>query len=85
MLEKRVIYEIPGMREVTKSSVIYASDNNLPLTMDIYYPHNLSATSQLPVVIFVFCFPNSVVLERFGIKLKDSGQYVSWGQLAAAS
>jgi hypothetical protein len=85
MLEKRVIYEIPGMREVTKSSVIYASDNNLPLTMDIYYPHNLSATSQLPVVIFVFGFPNSVVLERFGIKLKDSGQYVSWGQLAAAS
>jgi acetyl esterase/lipase len=85
MLEKRVIYEIPGMREVTKRSVIYASDNDVPLTMDIYYPHDLPATSQLPVVIFVFGFPNSVVLERFGIKLKDSGQYVSWGQLAAAS
>lgn len=26
-----------------------------------------------------------MVFERFGIKLKDSGQYVSWGQLAAAS
>ena len=56
-LEKRVIYEIPGMREITRRSVIYASDNAVPLTMDIYYPHNLPATSQLPVVIFVFGFP----------------------------
>ena len=85
MLEKRVIYEVAGMKEVTKQSVVYASDHDVPLTMDIYYPPNLSHTSQLPAVIFVFGFPNAVVLERFDIKLKDSGQYVSWGQVAAAS
>lgn len=85
MVEKRVIYELPGMKEVTRRNVVYHSDNDVPLTMDIYYPPSLPANSQLPAVIFVFGYSNSVLLERFGIKLKDSGQYVSWGQLAAAS
>jgi acetyl esterase/lipase len=85
MLEKRVIYELPGMKEVTKQSIIYASDHDIHLTMDIYYPPNLSPHSQLPAVIFVPGYPNSVILERFGIKLKNAGQYVSWGQLAAKS
>jgi hypothetical protein len=85
MLEKRVIYEIPEMANVTKRNVVYDSDNNVPLTMDIYYPPHLPPNSHLPVVIFVFGYPNSVILERFGIKLKDLGQYVSWGQLVAAS
>jgi acetyl esterase/lipase len=85
MLEKRVIYELPGMKEVTKRNVVYDSDNDVPLTIDIYYPPNLPGNSQLPAVIFVFGYPNSVILERFGIKLKDAGQYVSWGQLAATS
>lgn len=85
MLEKRVVYELPGMKEVTKRSVVYASDNEVLLAMDLYYPPSLPAHSQLPAVIFVSGYPNSVVLERFGIKLKDAGQYVSWGQLAATS
>ena len=85
MLEKRVIYELPGMKEVTRHNIVYASDLDVPLTMDMYYPPNLSPTSQLPSVIFVFGYSDSVILERFGIKLKDAGQYVSWGQLAAAS
>lgn len=82
-MEKRVVYEIPGMEDIEKRNVAY--DNNVPLTMDIYYPHQLLPGSQLPAVIFVLGYPNSVVHERFGIKLKDAGQYVSWGQLAAAS
>jgi dienelactone hydrolase len=85
MLEKRVIYRIPEMDDVTKRHVVYQSDNDVPLTMDIYHPPNLLANSQFPAVIFVIGFPNSVMRERFGIKLKDAGQYVSWGQLAAAS
>ena len=85
MLEKQVIYEIQGMEEVTKKSVVYDSDNGVSLTMDLYYPPKLPDNSQLPAIIFVFGFPNSVMLDRFGVKLKDSGQYVSWGQLAAAS
>jgi acetyl esterase/lipase len=85
MLEKRVIYEIPGMQEVTRRNVVYGSNNNVPLTMDIYYPATSPAASQLPAVVFVMGYPNAMVIERFGMKLKDSGQYVSWGQLAAAS
>jgi dienelactone hydrolase len=85
MLEKRVIYEHPGIKEVTKQVVFYGSDRDVPLMMDIYYPANLSPASQLPAVIFVLGYPDSMILERFGIKLKDAGQYVSWGQLTAAS
>ena len=85
MLEKRVIYEIPGMQEVLRRTIVYGSDDNVPLTMDIYYPPTLPVTSRLPAIIFVMGYPNSVVLERFGMKLKDAGQYVSWGQLAAGS
>jgi dienelactone hydrolase len=85
MLEKRVIYEIPGMQEGPRRTVVYGSDGNVPLTMDIYYPPTLPATSQQPAVVFVMGYPNAIVLERFGSKLKDAGQYVSWGQLVAAS
>ena len=85
MSEKRVKYKLPEMKEVINQSVVYATDNDVPLMMDIYYPPNLPANSQLPAVIFVCGYSNSVVLERFGMKLKDFGQYVSWGQLAAAS
>jgi acetyl esterase/lipase len=85
VLEKRVIYELPGMQEIPRRTIVYGSEGNIPLAMDIYYPPASPATSELPAVIFVMGYPNSVVLERFGMKLKDSGQYVSWGQLAAAS
>jgi acetyl esterase/lipase len=70
---------------VDKKIVVYSSDNDVSLTMDIYYPPDVPAHSRLPVVVFVPAYPNSLILERYGIKLKDAGQYVSWGQLAAAS
>jgi dienelactone hydrolase len=85
MLEKRVVYEIPGMQELSSRTAVYDSDPDVPLTLDIYYPPNLLVNSQIPAVIFVLGYSDSVILKRFGIKLKDAGQYVSWSQLTAAS
>lgn len=85
MLDKRVIYEIPGMRMVNKRTFVYISASVASLTVDIYYPPDLPAHSRPPVVVFVLGYPDSSIQERFGMKLKDAGQYVSWAELTAAS
>lgn len=79
MSEQQVSYRIPGMDDVhVEQGHVYHAE----LTMDIYRPM-LSGPS--PVVIFVFGFPDAVLLANRGQKLKDRGQSLSWSRLVAAS
>lgn len=70
---------------VVKHNVKYQPTRDSTLSLDIYYPPNLKSRSKLPAVIFVFGYSDSKMIEMTGSKLKDFGQYLSWGQLTAAS
>ena len=76
-----VTYRIPRMEEATvRKDLTYATRDGKPLLADVYHPANGSA-SLSPVVIFVHGDAAPEVLRD----MKDSGQFVSWGKLAAAS
>lgn len=84
--DQQVILQIPGDRwDVTSQEHVYHVDDDVTLTMDIYRPASSAAGEPLPVLIFVFGFADSVMLERQSYRLKDSGQYLSWSRLATAS
>lgn len=86
MSDQQVIYEIPGVSEIeTQKEHVYLVNEISELTFDIYRPIFSPTNFPLPVVIFVFGFADSVMLAKRGYKLKDSGQYVSWSRLVAAS
>jgi hypothetical protein len=86
LANERVVYRIPDMDKVAvRLDVKYKTINDTELTMDLYYPPNLEISSRLPVVIFVNGFSDEVIQKRGGSKLKDMGQYKSWGKLTAAS
>jgi dienelactone hydrolase len=76
-----VVYNLPGMDQVTLANIEYKDG----LTMDVYYPPDFDFTQDLPVVIFVNGFVDEEIKQMIGCKLKDSGIYISWGQLVAAS
>ncbi len=67
-------YELPDMDRVGIATVVYTGT----LTMDLYYPPDFDFAEPLPVVLFVHGV-------RDYSALKDTGWYVSWGQLVAAS
>ncbi|MBO0779349.1 MAG: alpha/beta hydrolase [Ktedonobacteraceae bacterium] len=82
LLKKRIIYEIPAMEQsrVTKNR-IYKTVEERDLLLDVYYPANMRDGEQRPAVIFVHGLGPAELLKH----IKDCGQYVSWGQLIAAS
>lgn len=82
LLKKRVVYEIPGMEQsrVTKNRV-YKTVEGMDLLLDVYYPANLRDGEPCPAVVFVHGLGPAELVKH----IKDSGQYVSWGQLIAAS
>jgi len=84
-IKKQVVYKIPNMDKVIVQNVEYKTINHTTLTMDIYYPLGLKSDSRLPVVIFVFGYADSTAIRMIGSKLKNIGQYISWGRLSAAS
>ena len=79
--QRFVVYNVPGMDQVTIANIEYKDG----LTMDVYYPPDFDFTQNLPVAIFVNGFRDDWLVFEFGSKLKDMGQYISWGQLVAAS
>jgi len=82
---ERVVYRVLNMAKVkVRRDVKYKTSNDTPLAMDIYYPPNLKIGSRLPVVIFVNGFPDVGTQKKTRLKLKDMGQYKSWGELTAA-
>jgi len=86
MAQARVVYAMPGMeRVVVRHGVPYQTDHDMTLTMDVYTPPGTAHGARLPAVTFVFGYPDAAIEARLGSKLKDVGQYVCWGRLAASS
>lgn len=82
----RIVYSTKEMNDVVvKKGIKYLETATYSLTLDIYYPPNKDKTTQLPAVIFVFGYPDSVIQKNLGTKLKEMGQYVSWASLIASS
>jgi acetyl esterase/lipase len=82
LLKKRIVYEIPGMEQsrVAKNCV-YKTVEEIDLLLDVYYPADIRDGEQRPAVVFVHGLGPAELVKH----IKDSGQYVSWGQLIAAS
>lgn len=77
-----VVFTVPGMDKVQVAEVPYKPGKNL----DVYYPAaDRFGKKPLPVVVFVMGYSADFTTQWFGAELKDLGQYLSWGQLVAAS
>ncbi len=78
---KQVLYTLPGMeRARIQKNLTYKTPDDGPLYMDIYSPPDMPAGARLPAVIFV----SGDAPPEYTRGVKDSGQYVSWGQLITA-
>src|SRR5260221_11359401 len=81
VLKKRIVYEIPGMDQArVVENRVYKTVNGVDLLLDAYYPANLRDGEQRPAVLFVHGLGPAELVKH----IKNSGQYVSWGQLIAA-
>ncbi len=79
---KRVVYTIPGMKQARiHKDITYKTVEDLELKLDIYYPAEHTKATRLPAVILIHGDGPWEYIKD----IKDSGQYVSWGQLIAAS
>lgn len=79
--EKTVLYELPGMHEVTiRRDVPYRGE----LTMDVYTPPS-SDTDMQRVVVIVAGYPDPGFARMVGCRFKEMGSTVSWAKLIAAS
>ena len=82
MNKKRIVYELPGMDQVrVVKNLAYKTVNEVDLFLDVYYPADLQDSELRPAVIFVHGLGPDELVKH----IKDSGQYVSWGQLITAS
>jgi acetyl esterase/lipase len=81
--ERRVVYQIPGMNQVhVEQDIAYKSEDPDYLRMDVYRPKEASTSERLPGVVFIHGGP---IDADFRPRLKDWGQYQSYGELIAAS
>src|SRR5438105_3404189 len=79
---KPVVYAIAGMEQaIVQRDITYKTVDDNELKLDVYYPPDYDAETHLPAVIFV----HGDGPPEFLKDAKDWGQYVSWGQLVAAS
>jgi len=80
--KQRVVYSITNMEQVDiKKNITYKTVDGTELQMDVYYPPDFQAGFRRPAVIFIHGDPPP---DRV-VHSKDMGQYLSWGQLTAAS
>ena len=83
MLNKRVVYEIPGMEgNCSRHDSVYKAVDGVELKMAVYTPNRLAAGEKTPGILFIHGgpFPSDISLLP-----TEWGQYISLGQLAAAS
>lgn len=81
---QRVVYTMPGMERVTVRSESYRATDTGVQTLDLYYPTEANPAPK-PAVILVTGFPDAGALRMFGAAFKDTGAFVSWARLIAAS
>ncbi len=80
--ELPVVYALPDMEgAIVRPDIAYKTVDTGDLLMDVYYPEDYEGETRLPAVIFIHGEGEPEMLKY----AKDWGQYVSWGQLAAAS
>jgi len=80
--QKRVVYTLPEMKQAkVHKDITYKTVEDLDLKLDIYYPAGHTKPTRLPAVVLI----HGDAPQRYLKDIKDSGQYVSWGQLIAAS
>jgi acetyl esterase/lipase len=81
LVKMRVVYSVPGMERVAaQRDVVYTSRDGTSLKADVYTPPGLADGARVPAVILVHGGP----IEK-GMSPKDWGQYLSYGELLAAS
>jgi dienelactone hydrolase len=86
LAKMETVYTLPNMDQVKiQLNIEYLKVNEKTLHFDIYYPPSYTLGSKLPLVIFVFGYPDETMIQMAGCKLKNSGQYISWSKLIAAS
>ena len=84
--QKRLVYQIPGMKDVSRSRGIpYDSEGGSNLKLDIYFPPQSDRGHKLPVVILISGYPDSAIKKYYGVNQKDLGLFDSWAELIAAS
>jgi hypothetical protein len=84
--KKRAVYTIDGMARATiRKDIVYRTTDAGPLTMDVYYPADVTAGARLPVVVLVAGYSDVGYEKMLGCKFKEMGMAVAWGQLIAAS
>ena len=82
IIPKRVVYALPGMEQSeVRRNIVYKSVDGLDLQLDAYSPPGCAFNTALPAVLFIHGDGPPEIIKNG----KDWGQYVSWGQLAAAS
>jgi hypothetical protein len=80
----RAVLSVPGMQDVeVRSDIPCRTHGGANLSLDVYLPSGSSRAS--PAVIFVAGYGDQGLSHLVGLRLKDWGCYVSWGQLVAAS
>ena len=81
--KRRVVYQVPGTDSVSvQRDIVYKSVEATDLKLDVYAPKGLSNSARLPGIVFIHGGPLPPPLQ---LQMKDAGQYLSWGELAAAS
>jgi|ERR1700733_3301076 len=83
---KPVVYQIPGMDEVTiQRDIPYQITDAGPLGLDLYSPPDSKAGARMPAVIFVTGYSDLGAEKFLRCKLKEMECYISWAKLVAAS
>jgi acetyl esterase/lipase len=79
---KRIVYNVDGMRRVVaKTDLVYKSDGDTKLLMNVYAPPSLASDVRLPVIFFVHGGPIPADM----LRPTEWGVFKSYGELVAAS
>lgn len=85
LLAQTAVLKLPGMEKAeVRRDVVYKTEGERALKLDLYLPPGAPDSARLPVVVFV----NGVGDPPPGSgtpRLKEWGQYTSWPRLVAAS
>lgn len=82
MAQERIVYSLPGMENgLVRKDILFKTEGELALKMDLYLPDDLKASESRPAVILVSGGDASADT----LRTREMGIYISYGQLLAAS
>lgn len=85
LLAQPVVYKLPGMEKAeVRRDVVYKTEGDVTLRLDLYLPPGTAEGARLPVVVFVNGVGDPPPASGLP-KVKEWGQYTSWPRLVAAS